>query len=354
MLHLDNRSPYGAGLFPGWSQTRRFQETLVVKAGFRFDAGGQLAPLNPPPAIETADEHYGPPLKTSLAAVAEVMPFKMGGELYVYGTAQPPPHARVMEVELGLEGNGRALWKNTLRITGKRTWRRKMFGLEPTDPEVLTPVPLRYELAYGGCNEHAGHETDWRNPVGTGYTKAQRAQGMALPQIEGEGRFLSRPGDAVRPAGWGPLASFWSPRRELHAKPHVAAARTPECPYGQHVPPDFFNVAPAALRFARAFQAGDRLSLRGLVRDVAYAGRVALELPDLRLSAVLTEGRAERAVPLSCDTLIVDCDQQTLCLVLRGAIDARPLDPVNRYVRVEGQSLFLAVNEGVAAAELAT
>lgn len=353
MLHLDNQSPYAAGLFPGWSQARTFQETLVVKAGFRFDAGGQLAPLNPPPAIETADQHYGSPLKTSLAAVAEVMPFKGGAELYAYGTAQPPPQARVMEVELGLEGNGRVPWKNTLRITGKRTWRRRMFGLEPTDPEILTPVPLRYESAHGGCND-AAHETDWRNPVGTGYTKAQRVQGMALPQIEGEGRFLLRPGDAVTPAGWGPLASFWSPRRELHAKPNMAATRAPECPYGHHVPPDLFNVAPAALRFARAFQAGDRLSLRGLVRDVLYTERVTLELPDLRLSAVLTERGAERAVSLSCDTVVVDCDQQTLCLVLRGAIDARPLDPVNRYVRVEGQSLFLAVNEGVAAADLAT
>jgi hypothetical protein len=76
--------------------------------------------------------------------------------------------------------------------------------------------PLSYELAFGGTDisdtDLRKHVVDKRNPIGRGFAfRHEKLVDSPAPCIEYPGGDMAKMG----PAGFGPIASYWSPRLEL-------------------------------------------------------------------------------------------------------------------------------------------
>ena len=172
MIQLDNKTGVSAELFPGWSRTGQRQQTLVVKSGFKFDEKGKLRPTTLP--IIDADEYRDDPENSSLCAAGEIMPYKQGAELYLYGSAQPTAErfgSRGIAVSLQQEQQH---WHKELQIFGIRHWQKKLLtGHPPAKPQALdSELELGYEKAYGGFDPHNKDAYCAANPAGCGLQPA--------------------------------------------------------------------------------------------------------------------------------------------------------------------------------------
>src|SRR5262249_54919003 len=103
-----------------------------------------------------------------------------------------------------------------LRVTGDRVWKGGAMG-GYTKPELFTTMPLVYERAFGGVRYRNGRPVSWNscNPVGAGLSPTgSHEEGERLPNVENPDCLLSSGSRALSPAGFGPIARDWSPRRE--------------------------------------------------------------------------------------------------------------------------------------------
>jgi hypothetical protein len=81
-----------------------------------------------------------------------------------------------------------------------------------------------------------------------------------------------------------------------------------------------YQAAPPSLRLP-AIPPDARVTLEGL----ALGGQPrVIELPGLVVHVTVEASWGAEQVPLSCDTLWIDTDEQQICLVWRGAVDLRP------------------------------
>ncbi len=322
MLELENKSLWQAALYPAWSADRRPQQTLVVKTGYWFDTRGRTTAMETVPAIEEEDRHYDDPLASSLAASCESVPFKRGGELLCYGTAQPPePDARVMEVKIGLRHNEADFWNKSLRISGPRQWRHGLLTSGLGDPDTLQPLPLRYESAYGGRDPRNTEQCYEANPVGCGYSASSRYHSaLGVPQIEIGPDYLRSPTQRLQPAGFGPLPVHWLPRSELTPELDDEAMAMGLCPFAEDLVIDFYNAAPRDQQFDRPFRGGETLFLQGLVAGADPRGML-IKIPQVEPLAWLVSSEQDQSrLKFSCDTLVVRADERELHLIWRCAI----------------------------------
>ncbi len=142
---------------------------------------------------------------------AKSSPSKKGGELLLYGSAQPgDTGCSVLQVKVSLRQRNDAFWSKELRVFGPRTWQRKLLAVIPGPAQVIEkPVPLVYENAYGGTDPANPEETFSGNPAGVGFSvRGFRTKRLDLPQIECGPSFIASPASRVTPAGFGPLASL--------------------------------------------------------------------------------------------------------------------------------------------------
>jgi len=319
MLELINDTDWSAGLFPGWSRTRQRQLTLVVKAGFRFDAQGRLTP-DPQPAIEAADRYRDDPESSSLEVVSEIVPFKQGGELLLCGSAHPGrPGQTGLAVEVGLRQGNRDYWTKQLLVFGPRRWESRLLAAVIGRPGPIdAPVPLIYEHAYGGCDPAKPEQRYLANPAGTGFSlRGMRLKELSLPQLEIGPGYITGPTSRPCPAGFGPLAPHWEPRCQAAGDIDADALQYGGCPWSKDLPADSFNAAPVDQRFDKPFAGEMTVSLKGLLAD---APQVLLQLPALQPHLVLELEGKRQELAACCDTLLVDADQRQVQLVWRCAI----------------------------------
>lgn len=137
---------------------------------------------------------------------------KPRGEVLLAGSAYPldangePTKMDTMDVTLRMGAVNK-----TLRVYGKRTWRRGLIPLQSiSSPEPFASLPLHYGNSYG-CAEYG------MNPLGKGHlSRRQRWLGKAvsteLPNIEASGCHPYKPRWHQQPAGFGPIDISWSQR----------------------------------------------------------------------------------------------------------------------------------------------
>ncbi len=325
MIQLDNQTTWSAALYPGWSRQGQRQQTLVVKISFQFDEHGQLTPIELP-IVET-DEYRGAPETSSLSAVTEIVPFKQGGELYLYGSAQPGTSTTgSVQVAVGLRYDNNKYWSKELRAFGPRHWERKFFALIPSAPQPLSEaLELTYEHAFGGSDPQ--HEDDYYlpNPAGCGFSlRGLRSKGLELPQLEQPPHFINSPASRVKPAGFAPLPRHWAPRSDVKINIDQQGIANGTCPFAGEQPAELYNCAPVDQRFATSFFGPLTIKLSGLV---ASARRdLLIDVPLQQPQANVQLGNKRSTVELNCDTLIINSDERTLALIYRGAIITDP-DP---------------------------
>jgi hypothetical protein len=320
MIQLDNQTAWSAGLYPGWTRDGKRQHTLIFKISHQFSSDGTLSLLPSIPIIE-ADCYRQIPQSSSLSAVNELAPFKQGGEVYLYGSAQPyGKNGTTLQVILGLCRGNNHFWTKELRVFGERLWQRKLFGHLPSHPEVIShAVPLIYEHAYGGSDPAHPEQVYTENPSGVGYSlRGLRTKGLRLPRIEQGPDFISSPASRVKPAGYGPLPPFWSPRHEEMGTIDSNAVAFGGCPWQSPQPATLHNVAPQDQRFDTPFEGELVIKLTGLVPDSPR--EVLIHLPQQH-PAVSWEDSSLPPIKAPCfDTLVIDTDQRQIHQLWRTAV----------------------------------
>lgn len=224
MWALDNRTPFAADRTWVRDKTGMHHWIVAVKATYTIGEGGALtlAEEQLPPLL--APEHFGEPASTSIRYEADLGPMKPATDVLVNGTAHCPGGRPQRSVTVALRVDGR---QKVLVVHGERVYQETLGGrIEARDGAPFVTQPVRYELAFGGTDTRADdplrHGHDPRNPIGRGFAVDPTAlvgeRAHAVEWAEGT--------DAHRgPAGFGALASWWSPRREYAGTYDAAWAR---------------------------------------------------------------------------------------------------------------------------------
>ena len=202
MWALNNKTAYAAERTWVRDKLGRHHWIVIVKATFEFDASGKLSHFDQqlPPLHEPA--YFGEPGRSSLRYEADLVAMKPGTDVTLNAHAHAPDSRATREIPVALRiGNLEKLLlvRGESRYTSRFTTSR---------PEPFVTRPIVYELAYGGTDTGG---IDPRNPVGVGFATRRKdlidrlAPSIVYPQ-----------GDPAKsgPAGFGALASHWSPRRE--------------------------------------------------------------------------------------------------------------------------------------------
>ena len=96
-----------------------------------------------------------------------------------------------------------------MQLVGERTYRLRRGAVEASQPAPLGPVPLRWDLAYGGTDrtDPDAIQRHAANPIGRGFARdPETLVGTRAPQI------LPADGSEEVSAGFGPLPADWAPR----------------------------------------------------------------------------------------------------------------------------------------------
>ncbi|RYZ00529.1 MAG: DUF2169 domain-containing protein, partial [Comamonadaceae bacterium] len=153
---------------------------------------------------------------------------KLTAEFLVHGQAfsQPDrPNGSAVRARVGPV-------EKTLLVFGDRHWD----GAQPSAPAPFTSMPIDWSRAYGGADFAL-------NPAGKGRTPRD---GVAwLPNIESPAARLSRPDQAVTPAGFGALDLMHPQRAQYRGTYDESYLREHSPGFAPDLDWRFFNLAPA-------------------------------------------------------------------------------------------------------------
>jgi hypothetical protein len=305
----------------------------ALRASFDVLADGRLrcAEKQTPPRLTAS--WWGAPGRSSLEDDTDFVLARRGTDVLVQGLAHAPRGrpARAVEVEL----RGPHLAKR-LRATGERRWERAAGArgvVRPGEPEPFSTLPIVYEQAFGGAQNEAeptegGRSESERqatapvarqceqNPVGTGYClDPESVVGTAAPRLERVGAPLAAGPHQTPPAGLGPIAQHWEPRRSLAGTYDAAwlAERAPLLP--GDCQDDHFRAAPGDQQLPAFLRGGEVFELLNLSPE----GYLCVRLPRLEVSVTTVfTGESERcAAPLETLRLLPEQRRVELSFVAR-------------------------------------
>ncbi|MBS0447266.1 MAG: DUF2169 domain-containing protein [Proteobacteria bacterium] len=276
MWSVNNDSPFEAKSSLVCDRNGASQWVVAIKGTYRLLRDGRVALANrdEQAPIHESPRHRGDPLTTSLAGECELDYVRQHTDVLLHGSAYAPGGRPVAELDVTLMVAGMT---KTLRVFGDRRWRRGVTGPEIGSIGPFVVMPIVYERAYGGSE--AGGDTpgfEPRNPVGAGYAStARRALGQPIPNIEYPGGLIGSWRDRPCPAGFGPIARHWLPRRQL-AGTYDAAWERDRLPL---LPLDFderfYQCAPADQQAQGYLRGGEPV----LLRNLSPQGEWRLHLP---------------------------------------------------------------------------
>jgi hypothetical protein len=317
MWTVTNNTPYKAAGSWGRDKDGVHEWIVAVKAAYdiRPDGNVVLAEQQVEPLM--APEFNGDEGISSLRYDADLVATKPTTDVIVNGTAYAPnghPSANFL-IEMRI-----AEMHKVLRVIGDRTWGDGLFDDAPSRPEPVTEVPIVYERAYGGY-DHADPDPrkqaiDLRNPVGLGVLADKRNRpGNPLHNFEyPRGRV-----DKIGPAGFGAIASYWSPRLGYWGTYDEAwdAKRKPLLP--DDWSPRSLQCAPADQQSAAYLRGGEAVELVNLTRD----GLLRFTLPKVYLAFTthISGRKEEHRGKLS--TVIIEPDLPRVIMVWTTALPCR-------------------------------
>lgn len=250
--------------------------------------------------------------RTALVYPSDFTPYKPRADILLVGSAHAPGGQPVMNLGTVLRVGQ---FKKAIEVVGDRFWQRRfLVWARASVPVKFKSMPIAYERAYGGDNSK-------RNPIGLGFDKKR------LPNIESQAYPIRKRSDRPLPAGYGPIAPAWEPRRSKVGsyKGNWLKERWP------WFPDDFdwgyFNAAPEDQQVEGYLRGDEELEFKNLHPQYpVYCSR----LPGLRarvfVQIELPGAEPEfRELKMNLDTLWIDMESEKLVLVWRGLTPVRSL-----------------------------
>ena len=294
--------------------------TFFVRAEFRLRHGEAAEPITDRPIVCSGDVPHAE-ARQGLAYPTDYVPYKPLGEWMAIGTAHNAGwgdrHKFGARVRIGDHAK-------LVDVVGDRSWQPTLLRWEPGPAAAITAVPLTYDRAWGGP-AHAA------NPLGRGQV------GDAMHNLEIPGAWVDSRSSLALPAGFGPLPSTWSQRKQWMGKYNARWIRD----HWPWLPPDFdvrFFMAAPEDQWVDGYFRGDEPIVLEQMHPVhaVYQSR----LPGVRARCFVTQrsgaGAAEKPghwgdelhfheVPLHLDTVWIDADQEKLVLAWRGCLPVASL-----------------------------
>jgi hypothetical protein len=320
MWAVKNETPFAAERTWVRDKTGAHRWIVVVKATFDIETNGavRLADEQVPPRL--VPEHHGKSTDSSLRYEADLVAEKPTTDIllnaHAYAPGGTPARTVAVAVRVG------TLTKE-LRVHGPRVFHRSLWGVALSDPLPFVERPIVYEWAYGGIDtcdpDPRHHGMERRNPIGKGFAIREQhlidQSGWTIEYPRG------RPAE-VGPAGFGPIASHWSPRLELAGTydREWEQTRKPLLPlnYDEH----FVLCAPADQRPRRHLTGGEPVALVNLTPG----GLLRFTLPKVFLTFTTRFGRRVEEHMSKLATVLIEPQQMRALLVWQSCLLVRPTD----------------------------
>jgi hypothetical protein len=321
MWEVSNRTPYAVE--KSWVRDKHGMHVwlVAVKATFDIDPDGRLTLADEQALALLAPEFCGDPARSSLRYEADVVPVKPNTDVLLNGSAFAPNGRPCKQVSVTMRV---ADLQKTLLVHGPRTYYKTLAGgLDITSAEPFVNRTFSYEDAYGGADlsdpEPRKQRYDARNPVGKGVAAdPDRLESTPAHSVE------YPKGDPAQrgPAGFGPLASFWSPRRERGGTYDEAWA-TSQKPL---LPTDYSDAhllcAPDDQRPTQHLHGGEPVYLENLTAR----GSLTFTLPKLYFSFATHFGSNQQQHRGRIGAVIIEPDAMKLMVVWNSSLLVRGRD----------------------------
>ena len=205
-----------------------------------------------------------------------------------------------------------------LHVFGDRFWIRNAGGFFATEPIPFEKVELRYENSFGGAIIEG-------NPIGKGSAKTILANGSTvwpLPNIEYPRQRITSPKQIPVPAGFGPLNSGWSLRKNKLGTydKHWLEKKWPWFP--DDFDPAYFNSSPQAMQISGYLIGDESLQFSNLHPEISD---YRTTLPGIKVRCFTRThskdpsiGKSFQEINMELDTLAIDMDAEQATLVWRG------------------------------------
>ena len=321
MWSVSNLTPFAVARSWGRDRDGIHEWIIAVKGTFDIMPDGNLKLADEQIEPRLLPEFHGEDGLSSLRYEADLVSPKPTTDIIINGTAYAPKGVPSKEFQVSARVGP---IRKAIKVVGNRTWERKMLGLAHSAMEPVTRVPIVYERAYGGFDDAdpdpRKQRLDARNPVGCGLVIRP---GLPLPNFEYPDGKLEKAG----PAGFGAIASYWSPRRELQGTydEDWKRDRYPLLPADWD--PKSLLCSPADQRPGEPLLGGEPVELLNLTPD----GSLRFVLPKVALSFRTKFsrlfGRRTEGHEAGLATVIIEPDHPRLimlwsgCLLYRGEVD---------------------------------
>lgn len=321
MWFLQNQTAYGAER--SWIRDKHGVHHYLVAVHASFDVDRQgtltLSDEQPPPLL--MPEYRGDPSKTSLRRDSDLLFRKSGTDVVLDSCAYAPGSEGRQEsravpsvpVRIRVGPIDKSLW-----VHGERQYRRGIFGGRSLSaPQPFCKRPIQYEWAYGGTDaedpDPRRQQLDVRNPVGKGIAVNPPRQG---PWLAHSIEYPQADAVAAGPAGFGPIAPHWSPRRERAGTFDVDWEKTKKPLLPDDFDERYGHCAPDDQHCERPLRGGESVALENLTPE----GTLAFQLPKIffafqtRLSGRVEEHRA------TLSTLFIDTEARKISLIWQSSL----------------------------------
>jgi len=313
MWAVNNQTPFAVNSAWGRDKDGVHEWIVAVKGTYDIKDDGSVAFADKQFESLLLPEHNGEDGVSSVRYDADVVGPKPTTDVVLNGTAYAPQGRPTPEFLVSLRV-GKV--HKVLKVVGNRTWKQGVLGRAPSPTESVAQVPIVYERAYGGFDQTdpdpKKQRMDSRNPVGCGLLTRP---GQPLPNFEYPNGRMEKAG----PAGFGVIASYWSPRLELQGTYDESwkKSRFPLLPANWD--PRSLLCSPADQRPESHLRGGEVVELENLTPS----GKLSFVLPKvyLRFRTHIDGHSEEHRGHLS--TVIIEPDHPRVSLVWQSILRVR-------------------------------
>jgi hypothetical protein len=319
MWMLENHTPYEAER--SWVQDKDGVQhwIVVVKATYNIRSDGSVELADKQEPIVRLAEHRGDPASSSLTYEADIVGRKVATDVLINGSAYVPRGQRAQSVEVRIRV---ANIDKTLLVTGNRRWYAVTGGIAMTSAEPFESMPLTYERAFGGFDrtdeDPAQHRLYDSNPVGRGFaTSARHLFDQPVPNVEYPSQRLRDWADRPLPAGFGPIARWWSPRREFAGTYDQQWVDERMPLWAADFDDRYHQAAPLDQQVPGFLRGGELVELTNLTST----GLLRFALPKAHLGFTSFFGREQRHHIGRLDAVIIEPDLNRVMLVWQSLLN---------------------------------